>query len=133
MTTKLIIPWDTSQLEPLTEWNLWRQLRGAYGINDIVMLPRLDETARLAYTHVDTMEEALSLAIGERIFLDASGLNDISQIPRDGDATIIVGNTNLPLSQYAHSEDCYRIPSPGRSDLYGVNAAAIALSIRYSQ
>lgn len=132
MAVKLIIPWDTVQMPATTEWQIWHQLRGAYGINDIAFYPALPEVANLGYEHYDDLAEAIASSIGTRVFLGATGAKNITEIPKTGDITIIVGNTNVVVEPFAQLDEIYRIDCPAPGELYGVSAAAIALAYRHT-
>lgn len=131
MAVKLVIPWDTVQMPAEFEWRIWHQLLGAYGINDIAFYPALPECESLAYEHYDTFGEAIQSSIGQRVFLDADGDKAVSEIPKSGDITIIVGNTSMPIKGYARDDEIYKITCPSPGEMYGMNAAAIALAYRH--
>lgn len=133
MATKLIIHWDQVQLTPSDEWKLWHQLRGAYAITDIAFVPRVPDMLKLGYGHYDTMAEALAASIGALVFLEAGGSKDVSEIPKAGDITIIVGNTQEGNASLAEPDEMYSIQCPAPGELFGVNAAAIALAYRHGQ
>lgn len=108
---------------------MWRQLRGAFRIKRLVFTPVFPELPWVE--QYETMEEALASCQGQRVFLEPEGQKPVSEIPA-GDIVLILGNT--PMSNVAHAEpeETYKINSePGH--LYGTNAAAIALAIRYGQ
>ena len=112
-----------------TEWQLWHQLRGAYAVDSFIFLPKVPEVSNLAYEHVDTIEEALALSIGQRVFLEVGGTKNVTDIPKTGDITIIVGNTSSNNAAHAQPDEMYAIDCPFPGELYGVNAAAIALAL----
>ena len=59
-----------------------------------------------------------------------SKFKSLSDIPFTGDIILIIGNTDRNNIQYAQESETYRINSVNVTDLYGVNAAAIALAYR---
>ena len=132
----IVVRWESDQIEPEFEYRIWRQLKGAFSASPadirLIFVPRLLRQYNHQY---DTMGAAL-IAIGEaeRVFLEPTGKKTVAQIPSPvGDIAIIVGNTahsNLPYSQ---PEERYAIKTPGSTPLYGFDAAAVALAIRYGQ
>jgi len=114
------------------EWQLWRQLKGVFSIDHFIFVPRVQLVLNLGYDHVDTMEEALALSTGARVFLEAGGVKGMNDIP-DGDITIIVGNTSTSNAKHAQADELYSINTSGVGDMYGVNAAAIALAFKAGQ
>ena len=107
---------------------MYRQLRGAFKVNRFIFTP-IDPTL-LSYGGLDqyeTMEEALLNTKGEWIFLEATAEKTLADIP-DGDIVLIIGNTNESNIKHSTEAQRYRIETPIKSDLYGVNAAAIALA-----
>ena len=116
---------ETNQLSPEIERKLWRQLKGAFRINRLIAVPG----------DFDTMRQALDASEGERVFLEPKGDRTVAWIP-EGDVVIVVGNTAESNLAYADEFETYRIDTEGTDDhnhLYGSNAVAIALAIRYGQ
>lgn len=77
-----------------------------------------------------TMEEALAHAQGEVCFLEPEGkktMHDLAALSGK-DVTIVTGNAESGNMQLANPEYTYRIDTPSPCDMFGVNAAAIALS-----
>lgn len=115
-------------MDPSVEWRMWRQIRGAFKINRFVFTP----TSRAGAGHNDTfptMEAALQACQGNRVFLEPKGERTLAELPpRDEDVVFVLGNTGRSNAKYAAPGETYRIWTPGTSDLYGINAAAIALS-----
>ena len=126
----VVARWDEAQLPPETEWRMYRQLRGAFKVDRFIFTPIAPDL--LSYGGVnqfDTMEEALDSAVGQRVFLEATGEKTLADIPED-DIVLIIGNTNQSNVKHSHKDERYRIDAPNNIDLYGVNAAAIALAYR---
>lgn len=116
---------ESTQIPPEVEAKIWRQLKGAFRINKLIRVPG----------DFDTMEEALATTTGDRAFLEPSGLKSVVDLPQD-DIVLVVGNTAEDNVQYAAAKETYRIETEGTIDhnhLYGSDAAAIALAIRYGQ
>jgi hypothetical protein len=117
---------EVTQMSPQVEAKLWRQLRGAFGINQLIEVPG----------DFATVEEALENSPGARVFLEPKGVHSLAAMPPDGDLVLIVGNTAENNLSLARPSETYYIATNGTENhnhLYGVNAAAIALAIRYGQ
>ena len=117
---------EVTQMPSLVEAKIWRQLRGAFRIDQLIEVPG----------DFATVEEALENAPGARVFLEPKGVHRLDAMPPDGDLVLIVGNTAENNLAYAHPDETYYIATNGTENhnhLYGVNAAAIALAIRYGQ
>lgn len=132
----IVSRWETTQLHPLEEWQLWRQLRGAFGIDRFVMVPKQEGFDQVSIVdQYDTMEEALESAEGKRVFLEPSAVLDLGDMP-NGDIVLICGSTEKDNLQHAAPGEAYRIHTLGEdrhNHLYGPNAAAIALAFRLGQ
>lgn len=128
----VIVPWDTVQLHPECEWQIWGALKGPLGIDHFIFVSDPQVLTNLAYDHVKTMDHAISLAQGELVFLDATGTKDVSEIPKTGDITIVVGSTNMSLIDHSTESQRYKIGQVSAGEMYGVNAAAIALAYRHA-
>lgn len=129
----VITRWDSTQLAHAEEFQVWRQLRGAFSIDRLIFVPVMNDLPGFQLEQYETMEEALTHATGELVFLEPTGDKTVGQIPA-GDITLVLGNTgehNLALSQ---PEQRYRIDTDDLyGHLYGFNAAAVALAIRHGQ
>lgn len=131
----VIARWETGQMSPLKEWKMWRQLKGAFGIDRFIFVPVQEYMKGNSFDQYDTMEEALDVADGERVFLEPGGHNSVNDIPQDN-IVLVIGNTSLNNMKHARPAQTYRINTAGTDDhnhLYGTNAAAIALAIRHGQ
>ena len=115
-------------MPPLVEWQLWRQLRGAFKIKRMIFTPVMPEleVGNYPIKQFATMEEALASADGERAFLEPKGCKDIDQLPQ-GDIVLVFGNTGNDNMKYANVNETYSIASTERTHLYPTEAAAIAL------
>lgn len=120
----------------MVEWQMWRQLKGAFAIDQLIFVPCVYKMDGYTFEQADTIPEALSM-ISERtrrIFLEPKGAYSIHELypPKrsmDTDVTFILGNTESSNLNYARNkEETVRIDTPGKTDLYGINAAAIALA-----
>jgi hypothetical protein len=120
-------------MDPRLEWSMWRQLRGAFGIDRFVFTPVVEELSQLAVDQYPTMEEALDSCVGPFAFLEPKGTNSVSALPSGGDLVFVLGNARMNNLKHADPSETYRIQSPGATDMYGINAAAIALAVRYGQ
>jgi hypothetical protein len=129
----VVARWETTQMPPETEFQLWRQLRGAFQINRMVFVPIMPSMVNYSISQYDTMEEALASCTGERVFLEPTGTKGMHDIP-EGDIVLVLGDSGNSNLQYAQDDETYIINTPSvKTHLYGVNAAAIALAIRYGQ
>lgn len=112
------------------EWQLWRQLKGAFGIGQFNMVPVIPDFDRgNQVRQYATIEEALENAQGARVFLEPTGEKSVSEIPT-GDIVLVLGDTFTSNMSLAGDGETYRINTPGKTVLYGCNAAAIALAAR---
>lgn len=118
-------------MPPELEWRMWRQLKGAFEIDRFIFTPVVDHKG--GFDQADTIEQALK-AVGPipRVFLEPTGYNALSAIPT-GDIAMILGNTEMHNLTDAEVSETYKIYTPGATDLYGINAAAIAMAVRYGQ
>lgn len=120
-------------MAPLIEWRLWRQLKGAFKIKRFIFTPVMDSMRGYPVEQYDTMEESLAAAgDAARVFLEPKGHNGMRDIP-DGDILLILGDTGRDNMHHAKSEETYRIRTPSRTVLFGTEAVAIALAVRYGQ
>jgi hypothetical protein len=132
----VITRWETTQMDPSLEWRMWRQLRGAFQVDRVFAFPMIASMEGYAsLKQFSTLSDALN-ALDEntvRCFLEPTGYNSLYDLPQDGDLALILGNTEHGNMQDAYLNETYRIASPKFTDLYGINAAAIALAIRFGQ
>ena len=108
---------------------MWRQLRGAFRIKRLVFSPIIPELHLVE--QYPCLDEALASCQGQRVFLEPNGERAVSEIP-SGDIVLVLGNTPMSNMAIAKPEETYKINSE-QGHLYGTNAAAIALAIRYGQ
>lgn len=133
----IVTRWETLQLHPLEEWQLWRQMRGAFGITRFKFVPVVESMNSIDIDQYDTMEEALASLDPDvsRVFLEPTGYNPISDMPK-GDIALILGNTEKHNMDHAKVNETFVIATEGgtqHNHLYAPNAAAIALALRYGQ
>lgn len=124
--------WESAQMPAELEWRMWRQLRGAFGIDRLVFTPAAPDLLRVAIDQYATMREALASCEGRRVFLEPRGIKTLHDLPA-GDIVFVLGSTSRDNLHHAKSGEVYRIATPGGTVLYGINAAAIALAFRYGQ
>ena len=120
------------------EWRMWRQLRGAFEIDEFIFVGEKHDGYE--FRQAPTMKDALAVLPPDcqRVFLEPTGLLSIYDLARmtflrEGDIALIVGNTEHSNMNHALPHEAYRINTPGKTDLYGINAAAIALAVRAGQ
>lgn len=114
------------------EWRMWRQLRGAFEIDELIFIGEAHDG--YTFRQAPTMTDALALLPEgcQRVFLEPSGYNSLYDMPK-GDIALILGNTDKSNIEHAHVNETYRIATPGPSSLYPTDAAAIALALRFGQ
>ena len=92
------------------------------------MVPKLHDGAVKAVDQYDSMEEALDTCEGVRVFLEPTGTDRLEDIPLDTDIVLVMGHAGEGNKRRAKPGDLVvRIDSPGMTDMFAVNAAAIAL------
>jgi len=133
----VIARYETAQMPWELEWRMWRQLKGAFTTQPcelrFIFVPSLFGPHG-GFEEADTIEEALAMAgEGERIFLEPIGERGLTDIPDSDHHIFVLGNTQQGNFRYAEPSETYRIATPGKADLYGINAAAIALAYWYGQ
>lgn len=124
----------------MVEWQMWRQLKGAFAIDRFIFVPRVHKMQGYTFDQADSMGQALEMANEAyvRVFLEPTGLNSIAELGSlnnnpDANVVFVLGNTVSSNREYAQSHECFRINTQGDTDLYGINAAAIALAYWYGQ
>lgn len=133
----IVTRWETTQMPAQVEWQMWRQLKGAFHINRVFATPIVSSMEGYGgLKQFSSMEDALSaLDEGTRLcFLEPTGNHSIYDIPRDEDIALILGDSAMNNLAYASAGETYEIKAPSQvTHLYGVTAAGIALAIRYGQ
>lgn len=128
MTVTVVGMWEHGWLDQKVELFMFRQLRGAYKYDRLVMVPNLYNGGATAVDQYDTIEEALATCKGRKVFLEPTGESRMTDIPLDEDIVIIMGNAFDGNKRRASADDLIvRIDSPGQTDMFAVNAAAIVL------
>jgi hypothetical protein len=123
-------------MEPMLEWRMWKQMRDAFRIKRYIFTPIMPEMNKIAIEQYATMEEALSVAQddGEFVFLEPLGTKTVEEIPKESesDVVLILGDSTRDNLALADEDNTYRIETHARyGHLYGINAAAIALAMRF--
>lgn len=127
--------WESSQMPATVEWQMWRQIRGAFKVQRMVFVPVLKEMKNFHVEQYETMEEALASCPGPKTFLEPKGEFGLSVLlPERDDLILVLGNTDMGNAHLVGAEDeSVKISTPQRTHLYGVSAAAIALAYRVEQ
>lgn len=135
--------WETSQMPPEQELRMWRQLKGAFKITRFIFTPIIPEMENRTIEQYETMEEALEHIQGSKIFLepqnshglkDASALLNLSDFWADEEVAVVLGSTEQGNSLLIDEHGIgISIKTPKPTDIYGMNAAAIALAYWYGQ
>lgn len=128
----VIARWEDSQMPPEVEWQLWRQLRGAFDIKRLIFTSIAPGMENYHLEQYQTIEEALAVVEGTRVFLEPTGSKGMFDIPQN-DIVLITGNTSQDNLIYAKPDETYAIKSKTRTHLYPSEATAIALAVRHGQ
>lgn len=115
-------------MEPSLEWSMWRQLGGAFGIDSFIFTPEVSSVTSSKVTQCHSMEEALTFATGELVFLEPWAEKNLADLPQLDNYTLILSDTSQSNARFCTPENSYRICTPNKTDLFGINAASIALS-----
>ena len=110
------------------EWSMWRQLGGAFGIDKFIFTPEVSSVTSSKVIQTSSMDEALTFATGELIFLEPWAEKNLADLPKLNNYTLILSDTSQSNAKFCTSENSYRICTPNKTDMFGVNAASIALS-----
>lgn len=124
----LVGRWEDGWLDPKVELFMFRQLKGAFKFDRLVMVPKL-LGPRTNVDQYDTMEEALASCDGKKVFLEPSGTTYLEDCPTEGNLVFVFGNA-LKCNQEHITEDDLkvRINTKGKTDMFAVNAASIVLN-----
>lgn len=117
---------------PQYEYQLWRQIVGAFRVARMIYVPIASGMENHHLEQYATIEEALAVAEGERVFLEPLGTKGLGDIP-SGDIVLITGNTDHNHLAIAAEGETYQIKSPQKTALYPSEAAAVALAVRHGQ
>lgn len=119
------------------EWRMWRQLRGAFGIDQFIFTPVNHKMEGYTFRQADNIREAVNVLPPDTqlCYLEPGGFKSMYDLPSaQDDVALILGSTDI---SNMHSEvvppDAYGIQTFGNTDLYGINAAAIALAFMAGQ
>ena len=127
MTVTVVGMWEKDWLDPKTELFMFRQLKGAFGFDRLVMVPVL-LSDRTSVDQYDTMEEALSSTSGKKIFLEPSGDTTLSSFNEYEDVVYIMAKASINNQRLITEDDLsVRIDTPNDTDMFAVNAISIAL------
>jgi hypothetical protein len=135
----VVTRWETTQMDPALEWRMWRQLKGAFHIDRVFACPMIASMEGYeSLTQFSSLSDALSALEDDtqRCFLEPTGYNSLYDLPKDGNIALIVGNTERHNMDHAGVCETFAIKTPmgpNHAHLYGINAAAIALAVRYGQ
>ena len=126
--------WEADIVEPELEMRMLRQIKGAYGINRILMSPVMESMkTRSNVEQFGTIEEALETCEGTIVFLEHTGTTSLSKLPDVEDITFVTGNAYHSNMHLVGDRISCKINSPKPTDMFAVNAIAIALACRYGQ
>ena len=126
--------WESDILEPALEMRMLRQLKGAYRIDRILMSPVMESMMNRANVEqFETIEEALETCSGTIVFLEPNGTSSLTELPETDDITFVTGNAYHSNMRLADGHITCKINSPADTDMFAVNAIAIALAYWYGQ
>ena len=80
-----------------------------------------------------TIEEALETCEGTIVFLEPNGTTSISELPDVDNITFVTGNAYKSNIRLSEGHLTCKINSPMPTDMFAINAVAIALACRYGQ
>ena len=124
----LVGRWEHTWLDPSVEHFMFRQLKAAYGVDRLVMVPKLLERVT-SVDQYDTMEEALESCKGQKVFMEPTGDILLEDSPQGMDLVYVFGNaSNHNLNLMKDGDIKARIPTLTGTDMFAVNAAAIVLA-----
>lgn len=119
-------------MPPDLERRMWKQLKGAFSIDRIVMVPIVEGEP---FDQYPTMEEALECCAGNVVFLEPGGFKSMYDLPnpQEEDVVLVIGNTQQGNMYMTVPPNAYSIRTVNKTHLYGTNAAAIALAFMVGQ
>jgi len=129
--------WDRTQVDPELELRIYRQVKGAFGVNELNMTPVAPWLEGGGATQFDTLQEAVDGSFAGapcvRAFLCPSGDCNLEDIPvGDDPLVLVIGDTKTsPASLAGPGDFVVNLPAPFPVELYGVSAAAAALAELY--
>ena len=71
------------------EWSIWRQLGGAFGIDKFIFTPEVSSVTSSKVIQTSSMDEALTFATGKLIFLEPWAENNLADLPKLNNYTLI--------------------------------------------
>ena len=80
------------------EWSMWRQLGGAFGIDKFIFTPEVSSVTSSKVIQTSSMDEALTFATGELIFLEPWAEKNLADLPKLNNYTLILSDTSLTIS-----------------------------------
>jgi len=122
--------WEKDWLAPKVELFMWRQLKAAYHVERLVMVPRL-LGKRTSVDEFETMDEALADCAGSFVLLEPTGDTTLAEFSHPEDAVYIFGKAGTNNLKFSGVADTVRIVTPSSVDMFAINAAAIVLAHRY--
>ena len=126
----LVTYYERGWFEPRTDAFIWRQMKNAFNVDRLIMIPAL-LPKRTSMDQFDTMQEALESTMGKRIFFEPTGSSHHNSVKYYNDVVLVFGNANTHNLKHVRPEDTtVKINTPSNSVLFGTQAAAIALAAR---
>ena len=120
--------WEKDWLDPKVEFFMMKQLKSAYKVDRVIMIPKL-LSERTSLDQYDTLEEALDTVDGELIYMEHTADSLLQNFKHPENAVYVFGKVGV---SHKHREDGVkiRIDTPGESCLFAANALAITLENR---
>lgn len=140
----VITRWEHDILDPTAEWRMWRQIKGAFAVSQsanfrLIFIPRIPSMNDYSFDQYDTEEEAIaSLAPNTQVcFLEPygqRGMYDLPSLTANRSSALVLGNaTHSNMNTLVEPADAYSIRTANKVDMFGINAAAIALAFMAGQ
>ena len=128
----VVARWEPDPDIAAVELRFWGQLK-AFGIDRLICVPIIDKYKQMVEQY-DTMQQALDVVDGNRVFLESTGYKGMTDLPpRDEDVIFILGCSPTSNACHATVDEMYRIHEPAVTDMYPTCAASIALAYWYGQ
>jgi len=120
--------WEKDWLAPKVELFMWRQLKAAYHVDRLIMIPRL-LGKRTSVDEFETMEQALEDCTGTLVLMEPTGTVTLQEFSHPTDAVYIFGKAGINNCRFEGEK--VRIDTPSQVDMFAINAASIVLADRY--
>lgn len=120
--------WEKDWLDPKIEFFMMKQLKHAYKVDRMIMIPKL-LSDRTSLDQYDTLEEALDTVDGDLVYLEHTSDSLLQDFKHPENAVYIFGKVGVGHMNREGGVKI-RIDTPGKSCLFATNALAITLENR---